>query len=86
MPSPPKGDRTARPASICSRQQGYYQALQASREPEIDAAVFIDYMLGVIRASLTAYEARARSEVDAVGVNVGVNDAILLLLLRSNRP
>ena len=69
---------------IRQQQQGYYQALQASREPEIDAAVFIDYMLGVISASLTAYETRARSEVDSVGVNVGtnvgVNDAIVLLL------
>lgn len=69
---------------IRQQQQGYYQALQASREPEIDAAVFIDYMLGVISASLTAYEKRARSEVDSVGVNVGanvgVNDAIVLLL------
>ena len=69
---------------IRQRQQGYCQALQASREPEIDAAVFIDYMLGVIGASLTAYETRARSEVDDVGVNVGANvgvtEAILLLL------
>ncbi|MFT4164243.1 MAG: Fic family protein [Microlunatus sp.] len=65
---------------IRQQQQGYYQALQASREPEIDAAVFIDYMLGVISASLTAYETRARFEVDSVGANVGVDDAILLLL------
>ena len=69
---------------IRQRQEDYDRALQASREPEIDAAVFIDYMLGVITEALTIYESRARSHIldvgANVGVNVGVSDAILLLL------
>lgn len=40
----------------------------------------IDYMFGVVTESLTAYEARARSEVGDVGANVGVTDAVVLLL------
>jgi Fic family protein len=58
---------------IRQHQDGYYLALQASREPEIDAAPFIDYMLGVIEETLVGYEARARSNAVAVGVNDGVN-------------
>ena len=69
---------------IRAHQDGYYRALQASREPTIDAAPFIDYMLGVIAESLAAYEARARADAAHVGVNVGgdvgVNEAILALL------
>lgn len=69
---------------IRQRQEGYYQALQASREPENDAAVFIDYMLGVITESLASYEARAKADVadvgGNVGTNVGVTDAILAFL------
>lgn len=65
---------------IRHRQGGYYQALQSSREPEIDAAMFIDYMLDVIAASLASYDGRAKAETADVGVNAGVNDAILLLL------
>ncbi len=56
---------------IRAHQDGYYRALQASREPEIDAAPFIDYMLDVVTESLTAYEARARAGRPDVGVNVG---------------
>ncbi len=37
-------------------------------------------MFGVVTESLTAYEARARSEVGDVGANVGVTDAVVLLL------
>lgn len=37
-------------------------------------------MFGVVTESLTAYEARARSEVGDVGANVGVADAVVLLL------
>ena len=65
---------------IRQHQAGYYAALQASREPEIDAAAFINYMLGIITDSLTAYEALAKAEVANVGVNVGVNEAIIVLL------
>jgi Fic family protein len=53
---------------IRARQEGYYQALQNSREPEIDAGVFIDYMLNVIEEALKDYERRARSAV-AVAVS-----------------
>jgi Fic family protein len=38
----------------------YYQALQASRVPEIDAGIFIDYMLDVIMESLHEHEAHLR--------------------------
>jgi Fic family protein len=60
----------------------HYLALQASREPEIDAAPFIGYMLDVIEESLVGYEARARSSATDVGLNVGVNvtDEMLRLL------
>lgn len=69
---------------IRAHQDGYYAALQASRDPEIDAAVFIDYMFDVVAESLESYEARAKAEAVNVGVNVGeevgVNDAVLALL------
>jgi Fic family protein len=73
---------------VHAQQAGYYAALQASRDPEIDAAHFIDYMFGVITESLESYEARARTHVNDqahvgvnVGLNVGVSDAVLSLLL-----
>ncbi|MDR1513016.1 MAG: Fic family protein [Propionibacteriaceae bacterium] len=62
---------------IARNQDGYYTALQASREPEIDAAPFITYMLGVIEASLQEYQA---SVVVNVADDVVVNDAVLALL------
>ena len=69
---------------IRQHQAGYSVALQASREPEIDAAPFIDYMFDVITESLFAYEARAKAASahvgEDVGANVGVRDAILRLL------
>jgi Fic family protein len=78
---------------IRAHQGGYYEALQASRIPEIDAAPFIDFMLSVITESLTAYTEVARAEVvraDAVhlggrvgegdGANVGVSEAVVALL------
>ncbi|MDR1188450.1 MAG: Fic family protein [Bifidobacteriaceae bacterium] len=71
---------------IRQHQSGYYLALQASREPEIDAAVFVNYMLDVIEQSLVGYEARARANATDVGANVGANvgvngpDAVLRLL------
>jgi Fic family protein len=40
---------------ILKHQLDYYKALQASHEPEIDAAPFIDYMLGVIGETLAEY-------------------------------
>ena len=49
--------------TLLARDQGsYYQALQDSREPEIDAAPFISYMPNVIEASLVEYRSnRGRS-------------------------
>jgi Fic family protein len=48
---------------IRARQERYYGALQSSREPEIDAAPFISYMLDVIEQSLVDYAAKARAAV-----------------------
>ncbi len=71
---------------IRRRQAGYYSALQASREPEIDAAAFIDFMLGVITDALTEYGDRALTGGSNVGVNVGANVGVaeaLVALLRA---
>ncbi len=70
---------------IRKHQSGYYVALQESRHPEIDAAVFIDFMLEIITESLIDYEARAKADVGTnVGSNVGNNlrsgEAIIALL------
>lgn len=69
---------------IQKHQAGYYAALQASREPEIDAAIFIDYMFDVITESLLAYEKRAKADVTRVGETVdgrtGIDDAVRALL------
>lgn len=72
---------------IRARQGGYYAALQASREPEIDAAIFIDYMLDVITEALASYEARAQAGAAGVGANVGANVGVsnaILALLRAD--
>lgn len=58
---------------IRSHQSGYYTALQASREPEIDAATFIDFMLDVIHEALTSYERHAVATATGVGDNDGDN-------------
>ncbi|MGC5166797.1 Fic family protein [Luteimicrobium sp. DT211] len=69
---------------VRAHQARYYEALQASREPEIDAAPFIDFMLGVITESLQDYEARALTSAGSVGTsggtNVGTSEAILAAL------
>ncbi|NYE74050.1 hypothetical protein [Microlunatus parietis] len=75
---------------IRKHQDGYHAALQASREPEIDAAVFIDYMFDVITESLTAYAKRAKADATRVGDTVdestGIDDAVRALLRRQHRP
>jgi Fic family protein len=75
---------------VRQRQEGYYSALQASRDPEIDAATFISYMLGVVEESLVGYEIRARSDAADVGVsdgvNVGVNLPVAILRLLRTEP
>ena len=65
---------------IRQNQHGYYMSLQESREPEIDAAPFIDFMLDVIGESLRVYEVQASETAENVGINVGINDMILDLL------
>lgn len=68
---------------IRAHQDKYYDALLASRTPDIHAAPFIDFMFDVITDSLADYEARARAGTDVgvnVGANVGVADRILSLL------
>lgn len=70
---------------IRQHQDGYYSALQASRDPEIDASPFIDFMLGVVTESLQIYESRAAKTTSDVGVNVGANVGVkgaVLALLR----
>jgi len=62
---------------IARHQQRYYTALQSSRDPEIDAAPFIGFMLGVIEASLQDYQANV---VENVVENVVVKDAVLARL------
>ena len=70
---------------IREHQTRYYVALQSSREPEIDAAPFIVYMLNVIEQALTSYEARTRFTTTYDVVNVVVNDSVRILeLLRQN--
>ena len=72
--------------AIRAHQAGYYGALQASREPEIDAAPFIDFMLDVVTEALTTYAGRALAESTRVGEGVGANvgasgaSAVLTLL------
>ncbi|MFT3877705.1 MAG: Fic family protein [Propioniciclava sp.] len=69
---------------IRQRQRGYYEALQASHDPEIDAAPFITYMLDTLAESLRAYAAQLTAGASDVGIsvgtNVGIDDAILALL------
>jgi len=64
---------------IARHQWGYYAALQASREPEIDAAQFIDFMLGVLEVALQDYQSNVG---DDVGDDVGVNVRVLELIRR----
>lgn len=67
--------------TLIRRSQGdYYRALQASREPEIDAGYFVDFMLDVIAGSLAEYEAHARGTEPHVGTNVGITDALIDLI------
>lgn len=68
---------------IRRHQGGYYYALQASREPEIDAAVFVDFMLGVIGEALAEHATTTLRHAHVgvnVGANVGVSEAVLSLL------
>ncbi|MCL1800587.1 MAG: Fic family protein [Promicromonosporaceae bacterium] len=62
---------------IAKNQLGYYTALQDSREPELDAAPFIGYMLGIIEASLINYDTNV---VKTVVDDVVVNDRVLSML------
>jgi len=61
---------------IREHQGEYYLALQSSREPEIDAAPFIGYMLDVIEQALASYEVKAHDSATNAGINVGINVGI----------
>lgn len=69
---------------IRQHQQGYYEALQRSREPEIDAAVFIDYMLGIIHDTLMRYATTAT--ITATGGGDGGGDQQTLLRAIGESP
>ncbi|MFT4052832.1 MAG: Fic family protein [Microbacterium sp.] len=65
---------------IAERRQAYYDALQDSRKPVLDAKIFIDYMLSAITAALLTAEARARLIPPSGGINGGINEAVLAVL------
>lgn len=64
---------------IKRNQTGYYAALQGSREPEIDAAMFIDFMMSMILETLRGYETGLR-DTPHVGINVGIKASIIDML------
>lgn len=71
---------------IKRNQHRYYRALQASREPEIDAATFIDLMLDVIPEALQNHEQHLRDS-GSVGIKGGTNFGIkmeIFNLIRSD--
>lgn len=59
-------------------QAGYYQALQDSHEPEVDAAPFVTFMLDMIESSLEQYITTAEQSGD--GANDGARDGANLRL------
>jgi len=59
---------------IRRHQADYYQALQVSHDPEIDAAPFITFMLDIIEHSLRQYRDVADTPDD--GVSGGANDGV----------
>lgn len=65
---------------IHDHQPGYYRALQASRDPEIDAAPFISFMLEVIEGSLllrpSSGEGRFRENQTDDGISDEISDGI----------
>lgn len=73
---------------IRQHQQGYYDALQVSHDPDIDAAPFIDYMLGITRDSLVAYEELALlGSADGGiydGISGGISESVIALLRRDS--
>lgn len=72
---------------IRENQAGYYLALQASHDPEIDAAPFIDYMLAIITQTLTEYERQVQRSTKLDEVNDEGNDDLnerLLAVLRQH--
>ena len=60
----------------------YYKALQDSHTGAVDCRPFIAFMLDAIANSLYKYIDVATETVVDVGVNVGVSDRILELLVR----
>ena len=71
---------------IARHQPDYYTALQASHDPEIDAAPFITFMLGMIEASLRNYQISHQdshqvSHQDSRQVELGTHGVTILALL-----
>lgn len=73
--------------AIRQNQLGYYRALQASHEDEIDAAPFIQYMLDTIEVALGSFENEllpwTRNVGMNVGMNVGIKDELLQMIIQS---
>ncbi|MFT3861521.1 Fic family protein [Micropruina sp.] len=72
---------------IRENQAGYYLVLQASHDPEIDAASFSDYMLVVAARTLTEYERQVQRNTGPDDVNGEANDDLnerLLAVLRQH--
>lgn len=64
---------------IHQHQRAYYEELQASRVPEIDAKPFIDYMLTILIEALRSYEAQVSEEA------ASSKDALKRSIARSTR-
>lgn len=72
---------------IHEHQAGYYQALQASHDPDVDAAPFIDYMLTIITRTLGEYERQVQPGPHTDDANGEANDDLnhrLLTVLREH--
>lgn len=65
---------------IRQSQRQYYEALQASHDPEVDAAPFITYMLATLAGSLRSYAAQVAGKTGDGGINGGINEKILALV------
>ncbi|MCL2424132.1 MAG: Fic family protein [Micrococcales bacterium] len=62
---------------IRRHQGGYYQALQDSHDPDVDAAPFITFMLDIIELSLRHYgDPDDITDTPVDGVSVGVSDGV----------
>lgn len=67
---------------IYAKQEGYYQALNASNTAG-ESTIFVTFMLEVIRDALKDV-VRNQNKSNGVGVNVGTNEEKVLALLRQD--